>query len=83
MKIIFFIAGTVLILIFGAIIFEEIENYKYAEEHPFKTMLGAAPNPDAGFYSYTPPYTQHEIIMMIGAGAGGLLILVGIFKPTE
>lgn len=83
MRIIFFIAGFVLTIIFGGIILNEIENYKFAEEHPFRTMFGDAPNPDVGFYSYTPPYTGHEIIMMLGAGAGGLLILAGIFKPAN
>ena len=83
MRIIFFIAGVVAILIFGGIIVCEIENSNFAEEHPFRTMFGDAPNPDVGFYTYKPPYTGHEIIMMTGAGAGVLLILAGIFKPAN
>ena len=83
MRIIFIIAGIVAIVVFGGIIAKEIENSKYAEEHPFKTMFGGAPNPDDGFYTYQPPYTGHEIVMMTGAGAGVLLILAGLFKPAK
>lgn len=83
MKIVLLIAGITALLVFGGIIVGEIENSNYAEEHPFLTFFGGAPNQDVGFYTYKPPYTSHEIIMMAGAGAGILLILVGIFKPAN
>ena len=83
MRIVFFISGIITMLIFGGIIVCEIENANFADEHPFITLFGGAPTPDVGFYTYKPPFTGHELIMMTGTGAGVLLLLAGIFKPSK
>lgn len=83
MRIVFFIAGLITMLVFGGIIVCEVENAKHAEDHPFLTMFDGVPNPNVGIYTYKAPYSAHEVVMMIGAGAGALLFLAGFIKRTN
>ena len=64
-------------LAFGGIIASEIESSKFVEEHPFLTLLAGTPNEQLP-YTYTPPYTVHEVFMLLGLGAGIILLIVGI-----
>ena len=78
MKTAFIISGIVITLLFGGIIAAEKDNSNFAEEHPFMTLLSGTPNKDVGVYTYTPPFTLHEVVMMMGVGAGIVLLAVGI-----
>jgi len=77
MKTVFIIAGIIMTLVFGGIIASEIESSKFVKEHPFQTLLVGTPN-GQNPYTYTPPYTVHEVFMLLGLGAGIILLIVGI-----
>ena len=83
MKTAFIISGIVLALSFGVIIAREKENSNYLREHPFKTLYFGTPNPEESPYTYTSPFTFHEIVMMSGVVAGIVLIVVGIKTPSK
>ena len=83
MKTAFIISGIIIALFFCSIIANEKDNSNFAEEHPFVVMFGGTPNPDAGAYTYTPPFTIHEVFMMFGVGVGIALIVVGVKIKTK
>lgn len=77
MKTAFIIAGIIMTLLFGGSIASDIEACNFAEEHPFLTALVGTPNGQQP-YTYMPPYTVHEVFMLLGLGAGITLLIVGI-----
>lgn len=83
MKTAFIISGIIIALIFGGIIANEKDNSNFAEEHSFIVMFGGTPHPDTGVYTYTPPFTTHEVFMMFGVGVGIALIIVGVKVKTK
>ena len=78
MKTAFIIAGIIITLIFGGIIANEKDNSNYAEEHPVATLFTGTPNQDVGAYTYTPPFTLHEVVMLMGVVSGIVLLARGI-----
>lgn len=78
MKTTFIIAGIIITIFFGSIIASEKDNSDFLNEHPVLTLLVGTPNEDVGVYTYTPPFTFHEVFMLLGLGTGIILLFVGI-----
>lgn len=76
------IAGIVLAAISGLTILYNVaqssSNFEMLEKNPLSVLEGNL----VPAYTFTPPFTGFEILVMLGGVAGVLMIILGRNKPT-
>jgi hypothetical protein len=78
----FFLIGLAAVIILWNAVIVKAFNRQESEEHPFVTLLSGGANLKRG-YSFTPPFTGFEIMVLVCGIGGVVFVCVSSEKRKE